>query len=343
MKVAPRNTESFLRAPPENIRIVLIFGRDQGLVHERVLQAAKTIVPDLSDPFLVSNLTGGELKADPPKLSDEASSQSLVGGRRVVMVQLGGEDVSPALNLVLEGPKIDSLVVVEGGDLVTPSPVRKLLEGADEAAVIACYEDNQSSLGRLIDSVAQDYQIKVDRSAHQYLLSHLGNDRLVSRRELEKLMLYAGAKNDVSLEDAVAVVGDSGALSLEELIYAAAGGEREKLDDGFARAAAEGVSPIAIIRAAQRHIAKLQLATAAFESGKSPDESLKTVKPPVIFLYADRFKRQLTGWSSSRLASAASVLIDAETDCKTTGMPDQAICERALMSLAQVARHQMQR
>ncbi|MEK9679581.1 MAG: DNA polymerase III subunit delta, partial [Rhodospirillaceae bacterium] len=82
MKVAPRNTETFLRAPPENIKIVLIFGRDQGLVHERVLQVAKTIVPDLSDPFLVSNLTSGEIKADPPKLSDEASSQSLIGGRR---------------------------------------------------------------------------------------------------------------------------------------------------------------------------------------------------------------------------------------------------------------------
>ncbi len=343
MKVAPRNTETFLRAPPENIKIVLIFGRDQGLVHERVLQVAKTVVSDLSDPFLVSNLTGSELKADPPKLSDEASSQSLIGGRRVVMVDLGGDDISPALSLVIDGPETDSLVVIEAGDLATRSPVRKLLEGADEAAVIACYEDNQNSLGRLIDSVAQEYQIKVERSAHQYLLSHLGNDRLVSRRELEKLMLYAGAKNEVSLEDAVAVVGDSGALSLEELIYAASGGERDKLDDGFARATAEGVSPIAIIRAAQRHIAKLQLATAAFESGKSPDDSLKTVKPPIIFLYADRFKRQLTGWSSQRLASAAGVLIDAETDCKTTGMPDQAICERALMSLAQVARHQMRR
>lgn len=343
MKVAPRNIDSFLKSPPDNIDVVLIYGRDLGLVHERAAELAKVAVADVNDPFLVSDLNGSEVKSDPPKLSDEASAQSLVGGRRLVLVRLGGEDISKALKLVLDGPEIASLVIIEGGDLAASSPNRKLLEKSDRSAVIACYEDNEQSLGRLIETVSREYQIKIDRAARDYLVGHLGGDRMVSRRELEKLMLYAGSKSDVSLEDAVAVVGDSGALSLEEVIYAAAGGDRAKLEEGLSRAVGEGVSPIAILRAAQRHLLRLQLAAARCAEGQSPAEAMKALKPPVMFLFSDRFQRQLSYWTTDKLSLALDLLLEAEADCKSTGLPDQAICERSLLRLSQVARQTINR
>ena len=161
---------------------------------------------------------------------------------------------------------------------------------------------------------------------------------MVSRRELEKLVLYAGEKSEVSLEDALAVIGDNGALSIEEIIYAAAGGDRQALEVGLARAASEGTSPIALLRAAQRHFQRLQMAAAACAQGKSPGEAVKSLRPPVIFLFADRFKRQLTIWSETKLATALTLLTEAETQCKTTGFPDRSIGERTLLRLAQVAR-----
>jgi DNA polymerase-3 subunit delta len=33
-----------------------------------------------------------------------------------------------------------------------------------------------------------------------------------------------------------------------------------------------------------------------------------------------------------------SILLEAELDCKTTGMPDRALCSRALLRIAQAAR-----
>ena len=54
-----------------------------------------------------------------------------------------------------------------------------------------------------------------------YLAANLGGDRQLTRRELEKLVLYKGdAGGRVELADALACVGDSADLTLDDLAYA---------------------------------------------------------------------------------------------------------------------------
>jgi len=338
MKVSARNADTFSKNPPTEIYAVLVHGRDAGLIHERVENLGRSVVPDLKDPFQVSELTGSEVKSDPARLVDEAAAQSLMGGRRVVFVRMGSEDITPALRTLFELESLESLVILESGDLATSSPVRKLMEKEDRGAALACYEDNGSSLGGLISEIGRSNGMSFSRDATDYLISHLGSDRMVSRRELEKLILYAGEKAEVSLEDAIAVIGDNGALSLEEIIYAAAGGDRQALEIGLSRASSEGISTIALLRAAQRHFQRLQMAAAACAQGKSPGDAIKSLRPPVLFLFTDRFKRQLTIWSEAKLATALGLLTEAETQCKSTGYPDRSIGERTLLRLSQVAR-----
>ncbi|MAI11432.1 MAG: DNA polymerase III subunit delta [Rhodospirillaceae bacterium TMED167] len=338
MKVTTRNADAFSKSPAAEVHVVLVHGRDAGLIHERVKNLGLSVVPDLQDPFQVSELTGSAIKSDPACLADEATALSLTGGRRVVLVRLGGEDISAALKQVLEMPNMESLVVLEAGDLAASSPVRKLLEKHEHGASLACYEDSGASLASLVSEMSQAAGIMFSQDALDYTIAHLGSDRLVSRREIEKLIIYAGDKSEVSLEDASAVIGDNGALSIEEIIYAAGNGNRQALETGLSRAAAEGISPIALVRAAQRHFQRLHFAAAACGKGKTPREAVKSVQPPVLFMFEERFQRQLGIWTEPRLATALQHLTESESQCKSTGVPDKAIGERVLLRLAQVAR-----
>ena len=187
-----------------------------------------------------------------------------------------------------------------------------------------------------VDGIA--FRLSDDADARQFLVANLGSDRMVSRRELEKLAVYAGVKTSVSLADAIACVGDNGALSLDEVVYAMAGGDGSALDIHLERAYGSGLAPVAILRAAQRHFQKLHMAADAVAGGGSPEQAIKSVRPPIIFLFADRFKRQLSIWSLGRIRAAIAMLLDAETECKSTAMPAQAVCGRALVRLCQAAR-----
>jgi DNA polymerase-3 subunit delta len=138
MKLAGSRIESFLRRPDPGIRGVLLYGPDAGLVRERAENLARTVCPDLRDPFRVAELTAATLAADPTRLADEAAQISLMGGRRVVRVRDAGDALAPLFTRFLAAPAGDALVIAEAGDLPARSALRRAFDEAAVAAAIGC-------------------------------------------------------------------------------------------------------------------------------------------------------------------------------------------------------------
>src|SRR6516165_4076207 len=121
MKLAGSRIAAFLQRPDPDIRAVLIYGPDEGLVRERAAMIARTVCADLSDPFRISDLSAATLAADPARLADEAAQLSLIGGRRVVRVYGAGDTLAKLFGEFLKTVSGDALTVVEAGDLPSRS------------------------------------------------------------------------------------------------------------------------------------------------------------------------------------------------------------------------------
>ncbi len=345
VKITASRIDRFLRNPGPDIAGILLFGPDQGLARERGVQLAQTVVDDLGDPFRVVELTGAAIKADPAILGDEARQLSMTGGRKVIRVMEATDGIAQAFADLLDGFKGESLVVVEAGNLGARSTLRKLFEKAGNAASIGCYEDDARGLIGIINETLGRYGLTATPDALSFLSANLGGNRLVTRGELEKLALYAGAtepdtgaKVAVSLEDAMACVGDSAAMSLDFVAYAMASGNARTLDRALERALMEGTSPVGVLRAAGRHLQRLHLALGMVEKGMPANKAVDALKPQVIFKFKDEFLAQVRRWTGDRLSQAMAIVTEAEIDCKTTGFPDVAGCHRALIRIAQAAR-----
>src|SRR5450755_3189155 len=90
MEIKSHLADRFMASPPPSLVAALVYGPDQGMVRERAGRLAKSVVPDLNDPFRVAELDGATLDSDPARLWDEAAALSMIGGRRVVRVQAAG-------------------------------------------------------------------------------------------------------------------------------------------------------------------------------------------------------------------------------------------------------------
>lgn len=336
MKIPPARAEAFTAAPPEDIRAILIYGPDLGLVRERAESAAKAVAGSLSDPFNIVEFTPAALKDEPSRLTDEACAMSMMGGRRVVRLRDATDTVAGAATNAIAADG-GALVIVEAGDLSPRSKLRALFEKTDGAAAIACYMDEGAGLDDLVKKTLSDAGLQASRDVVSWIAGNLGSDRMVSRMELEKLTLYAQGQAEISLEDAQAVIGDAAAVTLDDVVYAATGGNLKGLTVALARARFEGVAAIAILRAASRHLSRLEEAVSAMTGGANADTAMKGLRPPVFFKQQNNFRNQLQRWRPQTLSRARSELIQAEIDCKSTGMPDDAVCERALMRLAAMA------
>lgn len=331
--------EQFLRAPDPALRAILVFGPDEGLVRERAQRLARTVLDDLNDPFRVAEFSGAQLKDDPARLADEAASMAFGGGRRVVWVRQASDGCEAACKSFLDlDTPVDALVVLDSDDLSPRSKLRKLFEGAKNAACIPCYADDVRTLPDVIRQTLSAHGLGVDRDAMALMMQSLGADRSVTRGELEKLALYMGDEKTVGERHVRAVIGDSAASGIDDVVYAAAGGDMLKLDAALTRVLADGTNAVQIVRAAQRHFQRLHVARGTMAEGQSADQAVKALRPPIIFKLADAFRAQLGTWSEDKLARAFDILTQAETDCKTTGLPADAITGRALLAIAQAAR-----
>jgi DNA polymerase-3 subunit delta len=334
MIVKSHEADRFAAKPPDKISAALVYGPDQGLVHERAETLAKAIVPDLNDAFRVSDLDEQTLSSDPARLFDEAAALSMLGGRRVVRVRGAGNVHAKLFEDFLETGKGEALVVVEAGDLAKNSALRGLFEKADNGAAIACYSDSVEGLASVVRTALKAEGIAIAPDALDDAVSRLGADRGVTRREIEKLALYAHGQKSVSLQDVRAVLGDESEIRAEEVCDAAGEGDVKRLDHALSRLWAGDQSPIAVIRMAMGHFQKLLAANA----GGNIDAAMKRMWPPIHFSRAASFKAQAGRWSEDKLGDALDLLLETETLCKTTGVPGEAVCARALFNIAAMAR-----
>jgi DNA polymerase-3 subunit delta len=348
VKIKPADADRFCAAPPDTVPLLLIYGPDTGLVKERADRATRSALDDPSDPFRFIQLSGADLAADPARLADEAAAIAFGGGRRVVRVVDAGDSAAGAVKAFLDAPMGDSLIVMSADSLGPGSKLRKLAEGAKAAAAVACYLDE----GRRLDDVIRDTLaaegLTAEADAMTFLSGHLGSDRQLTRREIEKLALYvadAGKTGGgrVTLADAMACVGDMAALTLDDLCLGATGGDMAAVDRCLSRLAGEGAAPVSILRALGRHMLRLQVLKTALDGGANPDAAARGLRPPAYGPAARALASHAGRWTEAGFAEAYRALNQAESQCKSTGMPDILLAQRTALSLAGLARRQQRR
>lgn len=328
----------FVETPPRDLSAVLVFGPDQGLVRERAEALVRHVVPDLNDPFRIAELDGDALEKDGARLFDEAAAIAMLGGRRVIRVRGAGNGIADLFESFLDDHAGDALVVVEAGDLAKSAALRRVFEEDKSAAAVACYADTARDLYDVVREALKLDGLSIETDALEDAVSRLGSDRGITRRELEKLTLYARGEKRVTLAHVGAVMGDETEARTEAACDAAAAGDLPKLDLALERLWLSDMSPVAVVRNAMSHFQRLALLRAYVERGENADAAMRRLRPPVHFMRVASMKAQTQKWSDARLAEALDLLLETEALCKTTAVPAQAVCSRALFNVAAMAR-----
>jgi DNA polymerase-3 subunit delta len=340
VKIETRQIEAFLRQPDPRIRGVVLYGSDDGLIAERALTLARTVCQDLKDPFRVVDIAGEALKADPARLADEFGAMSLMGGRRVVRVRPAGEESAAALENLVAATAGDALIVIEGGNLAPRSTLRTLAETEPCLAALPCYMDNEASLEALVQAAARAEGMTVDAEALEWIVDRLGGDRGQSRSEIDKLLLFKSGDpgKTVSLADAMAVLGDTAAIDQDDVVAATFDGNQVALDRALQRVFDEGGNPVQLVRAVQRHVDQLHAVSGSMAKGAPMEVALAKARGlPRGGPRREAFQRHLRLWPLARLGAAITTVLDAEIDCKTTGLPDESVARRLCSRLCSAA------
>ncbi len=322
--------ERFLRRPPAKI-VYLLFGADAGLVSERAQKIIACGIDDPKDPFQFLRLNGDDLAGDPLRLADEANTMPLFGGRRAIAINAQAKSFVAALEPVLAAPPNDCTIVIEAGALKRDAPLRRLCEASPLAAALECNPDSAKDLGELIDAELGAANLEIDPDAKALLVSLLGEDRLTTRSELAKLVLYAHGAGRVTIEHIATIVTAASSLAVEAAVNGAFEGNFAAVEESAKRVFSEGGDYNLLLGTALRHATALHRARLDAESGR-PESGYGA------FRRGAGFDRHVRAWTSEKLARAVTGLGQAIAKARREPGLAQMIALRALWAIALAAK-----
>lgn len=330
--------DGWLARPDAAIKIVLLYGPDRGLVSERAkLFAGKTGLPP-DDPFSVVRLDANEVEQQPGRLIDEARTVPMFSDRRLVWVRNAGagKALSEDVKVLAADPPKDATILIEAGDLKKGAALRSAAEAAFAAIALPCYADEAKGIDAVIDHELQKAGMTITLEARQALRRSLGGDRLASRGEVEKLMLYAQGQEQVTLEDVDLAIGDVAGLSVDDVIDAVLEGRLDTFETAFSRLVASGNNQVfPMLAAAMRQFQTLHAMRGQMDAkGQSAASAVASARPPVFFSRRKTVENALQRWNADGTARVLDRLQNAVLQTRRRPELAEAIARHTLLAVA---------
>lgn len=300
------------KAGIEKIRAVLIYGPDAGQVDEYCDLAIEKLGIEKDNLFA---LDSDELREKQDALFAEACTQSMFGGRKMVIISNAGDACAKQVSELVNHPGLCATVIVAGGDLRPGGGLRTLFETSDNMGALACYTDDARTLATLIRnelSAAAGIQ-QITPEAMAYMTSHLGGDRGITRGFLTKIALYVDDKRIVELSDVEKCLPDTGAADLDDFLYSLTAGHIQPTMLALDRLLYDNKEPNMLVRMLNGHFKKLQTAVV--------DGHL----PRLFWKVEDKFKQAIKIWPESEITAVLIRLNELERQLRTTGMPAEVL------------------
>lgn len=334
-KLKAHEVDTYLSRPLVH-RIILIYGPDRGLVSERAKAVAAATKVPLDDPFSVIKLDAASIHSDPARLADEALTVSMFGGDRLVWVKDAGNEkgLLDALKPLAAHPAEAVTILIEADDLKPASGLRTLCENAALAIALPCYADDARAIDGLIDRELAGAGLAIGLDARNLLKSSLGGDRLASKSEIEKLVLYCRGQKRVEIADVEAAIGDVSSTTVDELVDAMLSGDVNGFDAAFTAMTAKGPGLQGILAILTRQVSNFAEQRFGMDrDGKTASAAVASARPPVFFTRKTVVERILASTPGPRFLAYMGRIQDAVLESRKEADLAGSIIHRLMMGI----------
>ncbi len=312
---------------------ILIYGPNEGLVRDNLDKITQSQY--VREDHELIDVQGKELDADPLFLDQVANTVSMFHKNKIIIGNaIKDKHLMIIEEIVMKEPQ-NVILVIRDGNLTKTSKIRNFFEKDKNCFALACYEDDGRSIMRNIEEFINKNKFQLDRDIKNYLLQSLSNDRMISKRELEKIeIFYGGSDTKIKLEDVKILLNDSSSQNLNKMNENVMFGNTPKSSKIINKLLTEGASPISLIRSLINYLLRIQQTKIEMKKGNNFEQSIKTLRPPVFWKEKDNFQKHCLKWPLQEIEANLSKLLETEISCKLNSKLANLNCEKTILLLA---------
>ena len=338
MNFKPAQIESFLKKLDSKIKCIILFGNNEGEISTLQKKCAEAVCENTEDAFRYVALDMEQISKEGSEIYAEYYAQSLMGGRRAIVVKNADNNLAQIIKNIVPQTDSENLLILSSTTLNTRSSLITWAKDRDDVIIVGCYEDREEDIMTATENMLKNKGLHADIPTLQLLCARLSPDRKLNQSEIDKLSVYMDDRQLITPQDVEAAVSDVAGANVEDLCYFVAGGEVLKAGRMFDRLIKQGEEPASLIRQIAYHFSKLLDCVAQMEQGNRAEDTIRNLRPPLMFYRKNAFIQQLQVWNRERLLSALKLLYDTERDCKTTNIPAEQTAGYMLLRLSGAAK-----
>ena len=312
---------------------ILIYGPNEGLVKDQVEKLTKNYLSQ--GDYEEINFNGKNLDDDPGSLEAIILSVSMFFKNKILITDaIKDKHLGIIEETVLKAPE-KAVLIIREGSLNKSSKIRKFFEEHKTYLSLPCYEDDNRSIMKNIEEFARKNSFELDRDIKNYLLRVLSNDRMISKRELEKIeIFYKNSNSKIKLEEIKILLNDSSSQNLNKMNEHVMFGNTSKSSKIINKLLSEGVSPISLVRSLINYLLRVQQTKIEMKKGNNFDSSIKILKPPIFWKDKDNFQKHCLKWPLRSIESSLNKLLETEIACKLNNGIADLNCEKSILLIA---------
>jgi DNA polymerase-3 subunit delta len=293
-------------------KMILFYGENQGIKKE-FKDNLKTIHKNKE----VLNLFQEEIIKAKDFLINEISSQSLFGEKKLIFINEANDKILNILEELNEYIQEDRIFIF-GDVLDKKSKLRSYFEKSKEHASVACYQDNEIGLKKIISNKLAGYS-GINNQTINLIIQSSGLDRGKIYNEIEKIK-HCFKEKKIEIEKLENLLNLKTNDDFSQLKDEAIKGNKFNTNKLLSETIFQTENSVYYLNSINQRINKLNDIENLKHKEKSLDTIINQLKPPVFWKDKPILIEQSKKWNKKRLQEILKKTYNAEIELKSNSM-----------------------
>ena len=243
-------------------------------------------------------------------------SGSLFDKKKVIFVNRTTDRLFNLISEISKKNIKDILIFFEADQLEKKSKIRNLFEKDNNLVCIACYQDNNFDLIKIINDEIKQTKIKLSTESINLLIERASGDRNNLRNEVNKLKSFALNKQMISYDQVKELTNMVGNYQNDYIVNICLNGDKKKLNKILRENNFSFEDFLILLKIFSKKIHRLLKIKIFNRLEKNLDQIFNQIKPPIFWKEKEDVKKQARLWNEKKLNLIIKKINEIELNCK---------------------------
>ena len=269
-------------------------------------------------------------------LIEQVENTSLFSSKKIIFINEVTDKIKDIIYDVGQKPKEELKIFLFAQILEKKSILRKNFEKEKTQGIIACYHDNERTLGEYTRRKLKDYS-GVTQQMINFLIKNCNLDRKTLSNEIDKIKcLFIDKK--INTDKLPELLNNNNNLDFNSVRDSCFSADKNNLNENLGNIVLQNENAYFYLSILSNRIEKLINLNYELKKEKNIEKAIDKMKPPIFWKDKPIFYKQVSRWNSEKLEQARKILFETEVQLKVNAnLNNNTLIKNLIVDLYQKA------